>query len=338
MAIAVRAFAKINLGLCIGARREDGYHELRTIYQTIALHDRIRLEVGRGTGIHIRCKDPRVPQDESNTCYRVAERVMKALKARGRVLIQIEKNLPVQGGLGAASADGVATLLGLERVLKQRLAPEQRLKIAAEVGSDLPLFLIGGSILGLGHGEEVFPLDDLPALDCVVATPRIGISTPQAFARWDEQLGAAPRHKLTGHVASDRIEKFSHTVYAWLTGSLQGSPDRAGFARFGAETGVPAAGGNRAETLLLDLVRAGIENDFERVVFPQHPELRDVKRVLEHAGAQYASLSGSGSTLYGLFESPAAADKAVAKLAAKDVPAVTTKLLTRTEYWRQMLG
>ncbi len=100
MPIAVRAFAKINLGLCIGARREDGFHELRTVYQTIALHDRIRVEVGRGTGIEVRCKDSRVPQDETNTCYRVAERVMKSLKARGRVNIQIDKSLPVQGGLG----------------------------------------------------------------------------------------------------------------------------------------------------------------------------------------------------------------------------------------------
>ncbi len=320
MPIAVRAFAKINLRLCIGARREDGFHELRTVYQTIALHDRIRVEVGRGTGIEIRCKDSRVPQDETNTCYRIAERVMKWLKARGRVTIQIDKSLPVQSGLGAASSNGVATLLALERALKQRLAPEQRLKIAAEVGSDLPLFLIGGSVLGVGHGEEVFPLDDLPALECVVATPHVGISTPKAFARWDEQFGQG---KLTGHVASDRIERFSHAVYAWLTGSL---------------TGVPAEGGNRAETLLLDLVRAGIENDFERVVFPQHPELRDVKRVLEHAGAHYASLSGSGSAVYGLFDSPAAAEKAVAKLAVKDVPAVVTRLLPRAEYWRQILG
>src|SRR5512138_1689672 len=99
MPIAVRSYAKINLGLAIGARRPDGFHELRTVYQTVALHDRIRLEVGRGTGIEIRCKDARVPEDETNTCYRIAERVLKALKARGRVVIQIDKRLPVQGGL-----------------------------------------------------------------------------------------------------------------------------------------------------------------------------------------------------------------------------------------------
>src|SRR5579864_3244094 len=115
MPVTVRSFAKINLGLRIGALRSDGFHELRTVYQTIALHDIIRVRVERGSGIEIRCEDSRVPKDEANTCYRIVERVMPALKARGRVVIEIEKRLPVQGGLGGASANAVATLLGLER-------------------------------------------------------------------------------------------------------------------------------------------------------------------------------------------------------------------------------
>ena len=102
MTVTVRSFAKINLGLCIGALRPDGFHDLRTVYQTIALHDIIRVQVGRGTGIEIRCDDPRVPKDQTNTCYRIAERAMGALRARGRVTITIDKRLPVQGGLGQA--------------------------------------------------------------------------------------------------------------------------------------------------------------------------------------------------------------------------------------------
>src|SRR5213082_3206917 len=98
MATAVRSFAKINIGLAIGALRDDNFHNLRTVYQTIALHDILKVDVGRGTGIEIRCKDARVPADESNTCYRMADRVMHALKQRGKVLIQIEKKLPIQGG------------------------------------------------------------------------------------------------------------------------------------------------------------------------------------------------------------------------------------------------
>src|SRR5580693_9264719 len=166
MPVTVRSFAKINLGLGIGALRADGFHELRTVYQTMALHDVIRMSVGRGSGIEIRCEDSRVPKDESNTCYRIVERALASLKARGLVVIEIEKRLPVQGGLGGASANAVATLLGLECVLKKKLSLPERLRIAAEVGSDLPLFLVGGTVLGVGRGEEVYPLPDLPASPC----------------------------------------------------------------------------------------------------------------------------------------------------------------------------
>src|SRR5262245_16227451 len=171
MAVSVRSFAKINLGLRIGARRDDGFHELRTVYQTVALYDVVRVEVGRGTGIEIRSKHPQVPCDESNTCHRIAERVARLLKVRGRIVITIEKNLPVQGGMGGASSNGVATLLGLERALKEQIPPEAKLRIAAEVGSDLPLFLLGGAVVGAGRGEEVYAMPDLPPIACVVALP-----------------------------------------------------------------------------------------------------------------------------------------------------------------------
>src|SRR5713101_7890996 len=139
MTVAVRSFAKINLGLYIGAARADGFHDLRTVYQTIALHDVIRVSVGRGSGIEILCTDPRVPLDSSNTCYRIAERMMDELGAKDRVSVEIEKRLPVQGGLGAASSNGVATLVGLERALgkaraaQKKLSATVRLRIAADV-------------------------------------------------------------------------------------------------------------------------------------------------------------------------------------------------------------
>src|SRR5271167_1634517 len=98
MPIAIRSFAKINLGLKIGPARADGFHELRTIYQTLALHDVVRVDVQPGSGIEIRCDNPRVPLDESNTCYKIAERVLNAAKARGKIVVQIDKRLPVQGG------------------------------------------------------------------------------------------------------------------------------------------------------------------------------------------------------------------------------------------------
>jgi len=372
--ISIPSFAKINLGLKIGPARPDGFHELRTIYQTLALHDVVRVEALPGSGIEIRCADPRVPRDESNTCYKVAEHVLKATilgKQAGapkeepqvprparddkdkvadygapkgaplqrKVVIVIEKRLPVQGGLGAASSNALATMLGLERALDVELSAADKRRIAAEVGSDVPLFLIGGTVLGLGRGEEVYPLADMPQLHVVVVTPPVGVSTPKAFARWDELNAGAT---LTGLEAAGTIDEFSAGVLAWLNANFPqaGAPTNPafGFAEVeaGPASGVPAAGGDRAETLLLDLVRAGIENDFERVVFPEHPELREVKELLLRAGAQYASLSGSGSTVYGLFASADEAQAAAERIRAAGHAAVATTSLTRAEYWKAM--
>jgi len=324
MTISVRSFAKINLGLRIGALREDGFHELLTVYQTIGLHDLIRVSVGRGSGIEIRCADPRVPKDESNTCYRIVEKAMRSLNAKGHVVIDIEKRLPVQGGLGGASANAVAALLGLERALKKALSAAERLRIAAEVGSDLPLFLLGGTVLGVGRGEQVYPLEDWPATACVVVTPEVGVSTPDAFARWDRRvLGQTEASELTLPRASDRMIELGRGLSAWLSQRYSGAPRQ--ISRRG-----------RAENPLLELVRAGIKNDFERVVFPEYPELSEGKSVLERAGAKYASLSGSGSTLYGLFASKEAGRAAVTRLRKQGWAAQATVTLTRDQYWRRV--
>ena len=327
MSIALRSFAKINLGLKIGPRRPDGFHELRTVYQTLALHDVVRVDVQPGSGIEIRCDDPRVPLDESNTCYKMAEQVLKAV-ARGplSVVVEIEKRLPVQGGLGAASSNGVATMLGLERALGLQIPADEKLRMAAGVGSDLPLFLIGGTVLGEGRGEEVQPLPEIPELHVVLVAPPIGVSTPRAFALWDELAVREP--ELTTAHGTGTIEAFGQSVLSWLNSSF--------YPQAGPASGVPAGGGNRAETPLLDLVRTGIENDFERVVFPEYPELYEVKRVLQREGAAYASLSGSGSTLFGLFESEREARGAAARMKAAGHSAVTTTTVTRERYWNDL--
>jgi 4-diphosphocytidyl-2-C-methyl-D-erythritol kinase len=364
--VSIPSFAKINLGLQIGQARADGFHELRTIYQTLALHDVVRVEVQEGEGIEIRCDDPRVPLDESNTCYRVAERVLHALPQglkpgfeeslngppeagpfqgrqgegphsardgnRNKIVIEIEKHLPVQGGMGAASSNAVATMLAMERALGVSLSAQDKLRIAAEVGSDLPLFLIGGTVLGVGRGEEVFPLPDLPLLHVVIVTPPVGVSTPRAFQRWDELNSL---ESLTGTGAAGTINEFSQRVFAWLaTGFPQKARPEVEGSEAQAASGVPARGGDRAETPLLDLVRAGIENDFEKVVFPEYPDLREVKAELLRQGARYASLSGSGSTLYGLFASEQEAQAAAERMSAAGHAAVATTTLTREEYWK----
>jgi 4-diphosphocytidyl-2-C-methyl-D-erythritol kinase len=302
----------------------------------------------------------------------VVEKAMRALKGKGRVVIEIEKRLPVQGGMGGASSNAVAALLALERVMKKTLPAEERLRIAAEVGSDLPLFLIGGTVLGVGRGEQVYPLEDLRGTACVVVTPEVGVSTPKAFAEWDKVRNASDRNasecgefagetglrpvgqplrlrsgqawgavptqtsmptktsipsqtsaaKLTMANASDRMVELGRGVCSWLSESYSGAPFRRG----------------RAENPLLELVRAGIKNDFEEVVFPEYPELSEGKLALERAGAKYASLSGSGSTLYGLFASTAAARAAVVKLRRQGWAAQATVTLTRREYWRRIFA
>ena len=320
MTVSIRSFAKINLGLRIGARRHDGFHDLLTVYQTIGLHDVIRLSAGRGSGVEIRCDDSRVPRDNSNTCFRVVEMAMQTLNAKGRITIEIEKRLPVQGGLGGASSNAVAALLGLEQLLKKSLPTEKCLRIAAEVGSDLPLFLVGGTVLGVGRGEQVYPLEDLPAMACVVVTPEAGVSTPKAFAEWDRS-GGTGAGELTLPAPSDRMNELGRGLSAWLGTSSSGAPFRRG----------------RREIPLLELVRAGIKNDFEQVVFPEYPELSEVKNALVRAGAKYASLSGSGSALYGLFASKEAARAGVAKLQKQGWSARATVTLTRWEYWKKFL-
>ena len=331
MPTTVRSFAKINLGLHIGAPRPDGFHELRTVYQTIGLHDQVSVSVSAGAGIELHCAVPGVPLDRGNTCWRMVERAMALLGAPGRVRIEIEKKLPIQGGLGGASSNAVAALLALQRELGRELPLPEQLRLAAEVGSDLPLFLLGGTVLGVGRGEEVYPLPEFAPVSCVLAAPDVAVSTPQAFADWDRLQCQA---KLTVPGLSDRINEFSSAVFLGWNGVSRPNQMAGRFL-----TGVPAeAGGGRAETLLLDLVRTGMANDFEKVVFSQHPELAEVKRALHAEGAMYASLSGSGSAVFGLFDSRERGSKAAAKLQAAGIRAYLTATITRSEYWRQLFA
>jgi 4-diphosphocytidyl-2-C-methyl-D-erythritol kinase len=170
----------------------------------------------------------------------------------------------------------------------------------------------------------------------VVVTPSVGVSTPGAFARWDEL--AALEAGLTHSRPAGTINEFSQRVFAWLGAGFPqvGRTEISG--RTPTASGVPARGGDRAETPLLDLVRAGIENDFEKVVFPEHPDLREVKAVLLREGARYASLSGSGSTLYGLFEIQGQAQAAAERMSAAGHTAVATSTLTREEYWKAVVS
>jgi 4-diphosphocytidyl-2-C-methyl-D-erythritol kinase len=355
MSTTVRSFSKINLGLAIGPSRADGYHALTTLYQTLAAHDLVTVTVRPATTarLTLTSNDPRVPATEHgnaerNTAHKIAAKALAALHVSAEVTIHIEKRLPVQGGLGAGSANAAAALVALERELARhpqfasaRLTGAHKLLLASEVGSDVPLFLIGGSVLGVGRGEEVYPLPDLPAIHCVLALPDVGVSTPQAFRDWDAlhtlPAGPAPGlaiHKeLTRLQASDKLSELSRAL-----ASAMCEPHSSGVLTGSLRAPAEDLAGNP----ILALVRTGIENDFEEVVFRQHPSLGQIKRILldsslpEHA-ALYAALSGSGSAFFGLYPSESAALAAEARLKEHQIRSLRTQTLPREAYWSSML-
>jgi 4-diphosphocytidyl-2-C-methyl-D-erythritol kinase len=321
MPTRVRSHTKINLGLAIGPLRPDGFHQLTTVYQTLSLHEWVTVEAhpAAATRITLSSTHPRVPTDATNTAWRMLERCLERLGLSAQVHIHIDKQLPLQGGLGAGSANAVAALIGLEQELSRRLPPPDRLRLAAGIGSDVPLFLLGGAVAGVGRGEEVFPLPDMPSYPCVLALPAIGVSTPQAYRDWDSLTGATP---------SDTLTRLSRSIAAAF-----GEPH---------SSGVFSLREDRAEDPLLALVRTGIENDFEQVVFPQYPSLGEIKRILVGGPstedvAIYAGLSGSGSALFGLYRTTEGAKAAFERLGRHGVTGLVTSTLPRSDYWRTMM-
>jgi 4-diphosphocytidyl-2-C-methyl-D-erythritol kinase len=351
MPTTVRSHAKINLGLGIGAPRPDGFHGLATVYQTLELHDvvTVRATPAAQTTIRLTSNDRRVPTDKRNTAWKMISLTLEEMGATAEVAVHLEKRLPIQGGLGAGSANAVAALIGLEQELEKQGAETRdhgskwlakRLLVAAKVGSDVPLFLLGGTVLGLGRGQEVYPLPDLDSTWCVVAAPEIGVSTPQAFKDWD---ALCVREGLTAEASTATLEELSRAYASAFSEAIPGGRQGTG------SSGVLSSGEDLAGPQESALVRTGItswiENDFERVVFPQQPILSDIKRLLAASGtpeaALHASLSGSGSALFGLYRAREHAEAAKARVEAQagdvKVQCTVTKTLPRAAYWEKML-
>jgi 4-diphosphocytidyl-2-C-methyl-D-erythritol kinase len=345
MPTRVRSYSKINLGLAVGPVRADGFHGLATVYQTLALHDVVTVTAKRAGAMMITMSGdhPGVPLDSRNTAWKMVAGALKRMGLTAWVHVDIEKRLPVQGGMGAGSANAAAALIGLERELNHVLARKARMELAAEVGSDVPLFLVGGTVLGVGRGEEVSELPDFPRTWCVMALPKVGVSTPQAFRELDARMAAA--QTLTSAPAVDKLEQLSRALAAvFTTNGMNMSP--SGISRTASPATEPLKGiGNAtdlAENTLLALVRTGIENDFEEVAFSQHPFLRDIKRQLMGSDsgnpALYAGLSGSGSALFGLYKSEADALAAQHRVQSTGTQAILTETLPRPEYWNGMFA
>jgi 4-diphosphocytidyl-2-C-methyl-D-erythritol kinase len=268
--ITVHAFAKINLDLQVLGVRPDGYHELRTTFQSIALADRLTFTQTRGP-FQLECDDPAFPTDHSNLIWKAAVQVLAMARRRDPpfgVSVRVEKNIPMQAGLGGGSSNAASALRALCKLWKVKPTPEQLRHAAARLGADVPYFLEGGTALGFHRGDVVFPLDDIAPAWVVVVVPDFGVNTKDAFGWWDLE------HENTG----------------------------------------PPFQGRRGRGPRRPALRTGA-NDLEKVVARRHPIVSKLVRALNKEGAFHASLSGSGSAVFGLFARRSAAQQAARVLA-----------------------
>jgi len=192
--VRARAFAKLNLSLRIVGTRPDGYHELRTLFQSIALHDTLTFRQVAGE-FRIWCSDPACPTDGTNLVWRAAERMWAAAGRRGPVsgvAVRIVKRIPVQTGLGGGSSDAAAALRALAALWRVKLSADRLRGMAAEVGADVPFFLHGGTVLGLQRGDVLIPQHDIPPAWVVVVVPGFGVSTADAYKWFDHRRGGGP--------------------------------------------------------------------------------------------------------------------------------------------------
>ena len=269
--VRIPAFAKINLRLEILGKRSDGYHELRTIFQTVSLHDELLLRTSPRPEISLSIRGNSALSREplqKNLAYRAVEALRRELKIRSGVELVLRKTIPAGRGLGGGSSDAAAALLGYLRLTRSSLPLPALLEIASSLGADVPFFLLGGRALGVSRGNELYPLPDIPRFSVLIVSPRdIHVPTLEAY-RW---LKARPL-TLTKRPADPKLWEFC--ALCW---SAQG---------------------------------ISLSNDFERPVFRRHARLAQIKRALLHRGAAEATLAGSGSAVFGVFPSPAMARRA----------------------------
>jgi 4-diphosphocytidyl-2-C-methyl-D-erythritol kinase len=185
--IRIPAFAKVNLRLDILGKRPDNYHELRTIFQSISLHDELELRSSRASGIWLTIQGNQSLSLEpvrKNLVYAAVDALRRELKIRSGVEIDLRKKIPAGRGLGGGSSDAAAALLGYLRLTRRTVPAPRLIEIAASLGADVPFFLLGGRALGIGRGDEIYPLPDIPKLTLLVVSPRdILVPTPDAY-RW----------------------------------------------------------------------------------------------------------------------------------------------------------
>jgi 4-diphosphocytidyl-2-C-methyl-D-erythritol kinase len=282
------AFAKINLDLRILGVRSDGFHDLKTIFQSLALHDVMTFTARKGP-FAIECDDPDIPTDERNLIWRAASLLWRTVGRRGDkardAVVRLQKRIPAEAGLGGGSANATTAILGLARTWKLDVDLPTMSRLAGGVGADAPFFLVGGTALGLGRGDDIYPLVDLPRTHVVLVRPQFGVSTVEAYGWYDNE----PRRRR-------REPARKPLPGAWPAWAIN------------------------------------LRNDLEPAVTAHHPVIARIRQALLDAGAVVAAMSGSGSTVFGLFERQDAARRTAADLARTGWLVLATRTVPRSEY------
>ncbi len=301
MQVTVPSLAKLNLDLRVLGKRSDGYHELRTIFQTISLGDRLTIgfESSKNPSLHL---DSSIDIPD-NLVLRAAELVVEKLKIRARIRISLKKKIPMGAGLGGGSSNAASMLLAIPALADKPFPIAEALAMATTLGSDVPFFLLGGTALGIGRGTELYPLSDLPRYSAVVVHSGIHVSTAEAY----RALG-----------------------YESITNALTSPPE---FPMLG-EFQTVAWSLNRSP-----LDQLSLKNDFEEPVFASHPQLASTARKLRRLGARPSLMTGSGSAVFGIFTSSQEASVAAAQFPPGTAHAV--HFVSRKQYaklWTRAVG
>ena len=288
--LVLKSPAKVNLGLWVGRERADGFHDVITIIAPVELADVIRISPAQ-TGIEVTCDSPAVPSGPGNLAYKAADAFMQAARVKAGCRIRIAKRIPVGGGLGGGSSNAATVLAGLNRLFDTPLSQRRLRHIGASLGSDVPAFLMNGPCIARGRGEKLRRIQ-LPRLDLLLCFPGYPVPTARTYAELDHLRAAGL--SLTRPAISPKIL-------------------RAGLRR------------NEPDT-----VAAQLSNSFEPAVFRRHPALGRAKELLLRQGAFAASLSGSGSTVYGLVRAKGWKDP-MAALARSGFHCVKTSTISTAE-------
>jgi 4-diphosphocytidyl-2-C-methyl-D-erythritol kinase len=305
LSLSVPSFAKINWNLHVLGRRSDGYHEVRTLLQTISLHDDLHFEVTGDGAISLSCEPTDIPIDVPTGDQNLIVRAAQALKHRCNVKqgarVRLQKRIPAKAGLGGASSNAAVTLLALAHLWNVDANATELIEIAAGLGADVPFFLMGGCGLATGTGATVSSLPDTAGSDVqhlIVVTPNASVSTREAYAALRATALTTSQRKTI--LSSSRIEADSRYSQPWPL------PD-------------------------------SLHNDFESVIFDIEPEIRRTKEALLQAGAHDALLAGSGSSVFGIFagreDRQRALDEIKLEAGWRIFPCVT---LSRNEYLRAL--